>query len=87
MNSNTHDWPARPWILAAFLAGAGLVYHLVIDDLSFQADEINQLRIALAAFVLTSSFSLVFTLGDCSVLFGLGLRHCSDKLLGAQFKW
>lgn len=52
-----HDWPLRPWILAALLAVAGLVIHLATDGYN---DE--PFAMAVAAFAFFGSLTLAFTL-------------------------
>ena len=53
------DWPARPWIMAAICAIAGVIFYF-LGDLD-SAEAVSALRQAAAAFVAVAAVSFVMT--------------------------
>jgi hypothetical protein len=60
LNSETGEWPLRPWIMAGFLAGAGLIFHLLIHEVT--SANLSAARQAAATFVAVAAVSLAVTL-------------------------
>src|SRR3546814_9392129 len=53
LDASDAPWPLRPWIMAAICAGAGLIFHLLVDR-PYNAQG-SAWRDALAAFVAIST--------------------------------
>ena len=61
MTSKLYTWPQRPLILSVFLAIAGLVFYLIVEEKVYAAQNL-QLRIALATFIAVAAMSFAFAL-------------------------
>ena len=59
-DSDTDDWPLRPWIMAAICALAGLLFHFLTDH-RFGAVGVSPLRQTGATFVAVAALSFVMT--------------------------
>lgn len=57
LDDSDAPWPARPWIMAAICAVAGVIFHLVIDH--DYGDRLAEWRSALGAAVLVGTIVLV----------------------------
>ena len=60
LNSETGEWPLRPWIMAGFLAAAGLLFHLLIHEVT--RVNLSAEKQAAATFVAVASISFAVTL-------------------------
>lgn len=78
-DETTEDWPLRPWIMAAICAVAGLLFHLLTDQVANEPLAIWRqaggafVAVAAVSFVLTIerkrwSWSLIFALGWGAVI-------------------
>ena len=60
LNSETGEWPLRPWIMAGFLAAAGLLFHLLIHEVT--RVNLSAEKQAAATFVAVATVSFAVTL-------------------------
>src|SRR5215217_6363066 len=60
LNSETGEWPLRPWIMAALCAAAGLLFHLLIHEVTRVT--LSAEKQAMATFVAVATISFAITL-------------------------
>ena len=60
LNSETGEWPLRPWIMAAFCAAAGLLFHFLVHEVTRVT--LSAEKQAMATFVAVATISFAITL-------------------------
>ena len=91
MKHDDTTWPQRSWVLSAFLAIAGFVFYLIVEEKVFGSAS-PQLRVAFAAFVAVGAISFAFAVErnrilwvvGFSVIWGLVLAFVAHSTLISQ---